>query len=124
MSDSYKEPAFWHDKSDAWHQVMPGVRRRIVCHSPTGMMVYYEIQPGSIFPNHNHPHAQYGMFLEGRGIFKVGDKKWEMKKGDGYYIPPGVFHELTISGNEPVLVMDFFTPERIDFLNEARSPDV
>jgi quercetin dioxygenase-like cupin family protein len=122
MSD-YTQPALWKDKSEAWHQIMPGVKRRIANHSPTGMMVFYEIQPGKVFPNHNHPHAQFGIFLEGRGTFKVGDKTWEATKGDGYFIPPGVWHELSISGTEPCIVMDFFTPERGDFLKEVLAPD-
>jgi quercetin dioxygenase-like cupin family protein len=123
MSDSYSEPAYWKDKSEAWHQVMPGVRRRIANHSPTGMMVQYEIQPGSVFPKHSHPHAQYGIFLKGKGTFNVGDLHWEMKEGDGYFIPPSVPHELLVRGSEPAVVIDFFTPERDDFLNEAIDPD-
>ncbi len=122
MSD-YSEPALWKDKQESWHQIMPGVKRRIANHSSTGMMVYYEIEAGTVFPKHNHPHAQYGIFLQGSGTFKVGDKSWDNRKGDGYFIPPGVWHELTTTGTEPCIVMDFFTPERGDFLKEALSPD-
>lgn len=70
------------------------------------------------------PHAQFGIFLQGTGTFVVGDKKWNVKKGDGYFIPPGVFHELPTRGTEVVRVVDFFTPEREDFLKEASEPDV
>jgi quercetin dioxygenase-like cupin family protein len=123
MDDNYREAALWRDKNDSWHEVMPGVRRRIVNHSSTGMMAYYEIKAGTVFPAHNHPHAQFGMILGGQGTFKVGDKSWDLKKGDGYFIPPGVLHELKTSGTEPFLAMDFFTPERGDFLAEALKPD-
>jgi len=123
MIDSYTAAAMWKDKPESWHEVMPGVKRRIANHSPTGMMVFYEIQPGSVFPRHNHPHAQYGLFLQGRGTFNVGDESWEMKKGDGYFIPPGVFHELLTNGSEALMVIDFFTPERNDFVSEALAPD-
>ncbi len=123
MNDNYRESALWNDKPESWKDVMPGVKRRVVSHSPTGMLVYYEIKAGTIFPSHDHPHAQFGMVLQGEGSFKVGDKTWNMKKGDGYFIPPGVTHELKTLGSETFIVMDFFTPERADFLNEVKTPD-
>lgn len=123
MSDNYSESALWKDKPESWHEIMPGVKRRIAARSQTGMVVYYQIRPGTVFPKHNHPHAQFGLMIQGQGTFKVGDKNWEMKKGDGYFIPPGMFHELVTSGSEPVVVVDFFTPERGDFVKEASAPD-
>lgn len=123
MSDSYGQPALWNDKRESWHEIMPGVRRRIATHSPTGMIVYYEIKPGTIFPRHDHPHAQFGFVIQGQGNFKVGDRKWSLKKGDGYFIPPGLSHELQTSGSEIFVVVDFFTPERADFMKEALGPD-
>jgi quercetin dioxygenase-like cupin family protein len=103
---------------------MPGVWRRIATHSPTGMMVYYKIEPGKVFAWHNHPHAQFGLFLEGTALFKVGDAEWRVKGGDGYFIPPGVFHELRTDGDKTCIVVDFFTPERDDYAPEAVKPDV
>jgi quercetin dioxygenase-like cupin family protein len=123
MSSNYTDPALWEDRPESWHEIMPGVKRRIAGHSPTGMIVYYEIQAGTTFPRHNHPHAQFGIFLQGTGTFKLGDREWDLKKGDGYFIPPGIFHELLTRGNEPIRVIDFFTPERADFLKEATKPD-
>ena len=59
---------------------MPGVRRRILNHASTGMMVYYKIDSGKVFALHNHPHAQFGVFLEGSGVFKVGKEEWRIKQ--------------------------------------------
>jgi quercetin dioxygenase-like cupin family protein len=119
---SYSEPAKWSDRRDAWREVMPGVKRRILTHSSTGMMVMYHIEPRRVFPLHSHPHAQYGVFLEGGGSFRVGGKEWAMKKGDAYFIPPGVPHELR-TGDEPSVIIDFFTPAREDYVPEAPAPD-
>ena len=121
MSTNYSVPALWHDKAEAWKEVMPGVRRRMLAHSSTGLMVLYRIDAGKTFAWHNHPHAQYGVFLEGSGRFKVGDSIWQIKKGDSYYIPPGVFHEL--ASEDDCVVIDFFTPEREDYVKEALAPD-
>jgi quercetin dioxygenase-like cupin family protein len=119
---SYGEAALWSDKDSAWHEVMPGVHRRIATYSLSGMMVYYRIAPNTLFPLHTHPHAQYGIFLEGEGTFKVGQSTWQVKKGDAYYIPPGVPHELR-TGQRQCLIIDFFTPMREDMAAEASAPD-
>jgi quercetin dioxygenase-like cupin family protein len=117
------EPAMWHEKPGAWREVLPGVRRRILTHSPAGMMVLYKIDPGCVFPRHNHTHAQYGIFLEGGGDFKVGEKVWKISRGDSYFIPPGIYHELKTDSKLPSVVVDFFTPAREDYLKEALPPD-
>jgi len=87
------------------------------------MMVMYRIDPGKVFPLHSHPHAQFGVYLEGAGDLRVGDQVWKMKKGDSYYIPPGVPHELRTSEKETSVMVDFFTPERQDYHPEAVAPD-
>jgi quercetin dioxygenase-like cupin family protein len=121
MSQDCSKASFWHDKQEAWKEVMREVRRRMLSHSSTGLMVLYKIDSGKTFALHNHPHAQYGVFLEGGGKFKVGDSIWEMKKGDSYYIPPSVFHELKTE--KDCVILDFFTPEREDYVKEALPPD-
>ena len=117
------EPAMWRDKPGAWHEILPGVRRRILSHSASGLMVLYKIAPGSVFPWHNHTHAQFGIFLEGGGDFKVGERVWKILKGDSYFIPSGLYHELKTDSKLPTVVIDFFTPAREDYLSEALSPD-
>jgi quercetin dioxygenase-like cupin family protein len=122
MSVSYSRPSLWRERSEAWKEVMPGVKRRILSHSTTGLMVLYKIERGRTFAMHNHPHAQYGVFLQGEGKFQVGDTVWEMKSGDTYFIPPGVLHELKTE--KECMILDFFTPEREDYAQEALPPDV
>jgi len=117
------EPAMWRDKPGAWHEILPGVKRRILSHSASGMMVLYKIAPGSVFPWHNHTHAQFGIFLEGGGDFKVGERMWKISKGDSYFIPQGLYHELKTDSKLATVVIDFFTPAREDYLSEALQPD-
>ncbi len=121
--DSYAKASLWRDKSEAWHEPMPGVQRRILAHSSSGLMVLYKIQPGRIFPSHNHPHTQYGIFLEGGGSFHVGESDWEVRAGDTYFIPPGVYHELKTATEKVSLIVDFFTPERTEYARECLPPD-
>jgi len=113
----------WHDRPDAWHDVLPGVKRRILAHGPGVMLVLYHIAPNSKFPRHTHPHVQSGTFLEGGGEFRVGEETWTMRKGSAYHIPGGVPHELVTHSAGPSVVLDVFVPEREDFLPEALAPD-
>jgi quercetin dioxygenase-like cupin family protein len=122
-TDEFLKAALWKDKPEAWHEVMKGVRRRILTHSPVGMMVLYRIDPKTIFPLHSHPHAQFGIILEGGGDFRVGESVWKMRKGDSYYIPPDVKHELRTDGGQSTELIDFFTPERQDFHSETVAQD-
>jgi len=119
----YAAASLWHDKTEAWHEVLPGVRRRILARSLTGIIVLCRVAPGSVFPSHNHPHAQFGVFLEGGGTFRVGEETWTVKEGDSYFIPPGVYHELKTNPDRETVWIDFFTPDREDFINEALPPD-
>jgi quercetin dioxygenase-like cupin family protein len=112
----------WHDTGSAWHEILPGVRRRILAHGGSAMLVLYRIEPDKVFPKHTHPHAQYGTVLEGGGVFEVGDRSWHMGAGDAYYVPPNVPHELH-TDSVPTVILDVFAPEREDFLKEARPPD-
>jgi len=113
----------WHDTEGAWHEILPGVRRRILAHAPTAMLVLYRIEPGRVFPRHTHPHAQYGTILEGGGVFLVGEQSWRVHAGDAYYVPPDVAHELRTDPSVPSVILDVFAPERQDFLNEAVPAD-
>jgi quercetin dioxygenase-like cupin family protein len=112
----------WHDSETAWHEILPGVRRRILSHGAAAMLVLYRIEPGRVFPRHTHPHAQLGTFLEGGGTFQVGDSSWTVRAGDAYYIPPNVPHELRTDATRPSVVLDAFAPQREDFLPEALPP--
>jgi quercetin dioxygenase-like cupin family protein len=113
----------WTDRPEAWHEILPGVRRRILTHGHGVMMVLYHIAPETTFPMHSHPHVQTGTFLEGGGRFKVGSEVYSVSKGSSYSIPGGVPHELVTGPGGPSVVLDVFVPERDDFRSETLSPD-
>ena len=109
----------WNDRTEAWHEILPGVRRRILAHGDGVMLVLYEIAPNTTFPMHTHPHVQAGTFLEGGGRFRVGSETYRMRKGSAYSIPGGVPHELVTDPGPVSRVLDVFVPEREDFLKET-----
>ena len=113
----------WDDKPEAWHEIQPGVQRRILAHEPGVMMVLYRIAPGSRFAMHTHPHVQSGTVLAGGGKFEVGDQTWTLKVGSSYTVPGNVPHELKADPTVPTVVLDVFTPRREEFLHEVVRPD-
>lgn len=113
----------WEDKAEAWHEVQPGVQRRILAHDSTVMLVLYRIAPGSRFAMHTHPHVQSGTVLQGGGQFQVGKETWTMRVGSSYLVPPNVPHELRADPTTPTIVLDVFTPRREEFLHETVRPD-
>ena len=113
----------WTDRPEAWHDVMPGVKRRILSAGHGVMLVLYEVAPNTTFPRHSHPNVQAGVFLEGGGRFEVGKAVYQVVKGSSYSIPGGVPHELITGSGGPTRVLDVFVPERDDFLGEALPPD-
>ena len=113
----------WEDKPEAWHEVQPGVQRRILTHEPGVMLVLYRLGPESVFPMHTHPHVQSGTVLQGGGKFRVGNDTWILRVGSSYLLPPNVPHELTTDPGGPTVVLDVFTPRREEFLHETVRPD-
>lgn len=115
--------SLWHDRPEAWHDVMPGVKRRILTNGHGVMMVLYHIAPNSTFPMHTHTQVQAGVFLEGSGRFQVGKETYLVRKGSSYSIPSGVPHELVTDSSGPAVVLDVFAPERDDFKGEVLAAD-
>ncbi|MGD0250854.1 MAG: cupin domain-containing protein [Thermoplasmata archaeon] len=113
----------WDERPEAWHEILPGVKRRILAHGDGVMLVLYEIAPNTTFPMHTHPHVQAGTFLEGGGRFRVGPETYPMRTGSAYSIPGGVPHELLTDPGGPSRVLDVFVPEREDFVAETVPPD-
>jgi len=113
----------WHDRPEAWHDVMPGVRRRILTNGHGVMMVFYHIAPNCTFPKHTHTQVQAGVILEGSGRLQVGTEVYRVKKGSAYSIPSGVPHELVTDAPGPCVLIDVFVPERPDLLGEAVPAD-
>ena len=73
-----------------------------------------DLQPGAEMPNHSHPHEQAGTIISGQLTFTIDGETRLLKSGDAYIIPGGVFHGA-IAGDEPVKVIDVFSPVREDY---------
>ena len=104
---------FFGPSDGARHAIFPGVQIRTVW--GTGLMLsLVELQPGAHVAEHEHPHEQMGMVLEGRLEFVIGGERRVLGPGDLYLAPGGVRHQATAL-DEPVRVLDVFQPPREEY---------
>jgi len=80
-------------------------------------------------PIHRHEHEEEFLFVHrGQGIGTLGEDRVPVQAGTTIYVPPGVWHGVENTGNEPAQVMWLVTPgtgktTRLEhFFREAGSP--
>ncbi len=97
----------------ARHTIFPGVDIR-TCSLDKMMLSVVDIAPHAVVEEHQHPHEQVGMLLEGRAIFWIGGEQKTMQTGDLYRIPGNVRHKV-IALDQPVRAIDIFCPVREEY---------
>ncbi|MDR3634209.1 MAG: cupin domain-containing protein [Isosphaeraceae bacterium] len=96
------------------HRIFPGVE--ILTNAGRGIMLsLVNFEPGSLVPDHSHPHEQVGMMVSGRLEFTVGGVTKTLGPGDVWRIPGGVVHRVRAL-EEPAVALDVFHPIREDYL--------
>jgi quercetin dioxygenase-like cupin family protein len=79
------------------------------------MLSVVTFEPGSIVPEHQHPHEQMGVLISGRAEFTVGGITRILGPGDLWRIPGGVPHRV-VALDGPVVAVDVLHPTREDYL--------
>lgn len=78
------------------------------------MVSQVTIEPGAEIPEHDHPHDQAGVCLEGTFELTIGGQTRVMEPGDIYLIPGGVPHSVRgLEGR--ARTVDLFAPPREDY---------
>ena len=70
-----------------------------------GLVVFFEIQPGSVLPEHAHCF-QWGIVIDGEIELTIGGETRTYVKGDSYNVPEGVTHSAVIPNG--CVAMDYF----------------
>ncbi len=106
----------FHDISQlAPKNLAEGIRIRFVPGEQM-MMVFYDLDAGAVIPEHSHPHEQIGLVLQGSlEIVIDGERKLVHAGEAAYHVPGGVVHSA-LCGDQPVKVVEVFSPPREDFL--------
>jgi quercetin dioxygenase-like cupin family protein len=95
------------------HEIFPGVAIA-TCAADKMMLSHVVMEPGATVAEHQHPHEQVGMVLDGEAIFFIGAEQKLMRKGDMYRIPGNVSHRV-VALKEGLRALDVFFPIREDY---------
>lgn len=63
------------------------------------------VDPGETVTPHAHDEKEMFFVVRGNGLMRLGDEQREVGFGDTIYITPGVEHDLTNTGTEPLLFL-------------------
>ena len=94
-------------------QMLPGVVRRAV-YLEHVMVTFFDFAPGSVVPEHSHPHEQITYVLRGAMEFRLGDETRVLRAGDGACCPPDVPHSALVL-DEPTVALDAWYPLREEY---------
>jgi quercetin dioxygenase-like cupin family protein len=74
-------------------------------------MGYVILEPnGGQVPWHNQEQEETYFIVEGTGEACLGEEKREVKAGQAIYIPPTIFHQLTNTGDTPMIMIYVYAP--------------
>jgi quercetin dioxygenase-like cupin family protein len=81
----------------------------------SAMLNLLEFEAGARVAEHDHPHEQLGMVLEGELVLQIEAVEHRLAAGDGYQIPGGVSHAAWTDEGLGCRVLDVFQPVREDY---------
>jgi mannose-6-phosphate isomerase-like protein (cupin superfamily) len=74
-------------------------------------MGYVTLEPkGGQVPWHNQDQEEIYFIVEGRGEMCLGEEKQEVQAGQAVKIPPGIFHQLSNTGDVPMKMIYVYGP--------------
>ena len=100
-------------KTRAVKELLPGILAKTFWGEQM-LAAVVDLDPRSELPIHSHPHEQLGIVIEGRIQFNIDGQVQVLQPGDVYMIPGGVEHGA-LTFDQPVKVMDVFSPVRDEY---------
>jgi quercetin dioxygenase-like cupin family protein len=107
-------PAFVGADAAAAMPTEPGVRRKVLVHTPELMLVEVTFEAGAEGSPHAHPHVQACYVAEGRFAITIDGVTETLSAGGSFVVASGLTHgvKALTAGR----LIDAFTPRRDDFL--------
>lgn len=109
-----KESPFIIANEIPWQSVGIGVERKILGYDGQLMMVCVRFKKGAAGSLHHHIHRQVSYVQSGCFEITIDDKKKILKQGDCFFVKQDLVHGVVAL--EEGLLVDIFTPARMDFL--------
>ncbi|MCW3986130.1 MAG: cupin domain-containing protein [Candidatus Bathyarchaeota archaeon] len=78
-----------------------------ILQSEKHQLIFFEMQPTTLVPEHSHSYPQWGMVIEGEMKLTINGKTKTIKKGEDYLIPAKTKHQAKFLTKTRVI--DFFS---------------
>lgn len=101
---------FYNPQDREPKELLPGIIARTYW-GENMLAAVVDLDPKVELPLHSHPHEQLGIVIVGVIQFTVAGEIKTLRPGDVYVIPGGVEHSAR-TFDDPVQVMDVFSPVR------------
>jgi quercetin dioxygenase-like cupin family protein len=111
-------PTLYQLDAQPIEQISPLVQRQYLTGAQS-TLVKWTVKKGGVFPLHHHANEQITWITEGRCEVYSQGRKFIMTPGTVLVIPPNVPHEFICT--EDTVDIDFFAPQRQDWLDGAPS---
>lgn len=92
----------------------PGLTRYVGVYNDKLFLAEHRMEKGWVGARHSHPHEQVAYVVSGHLRVVCGDQEFEVKSGESFIVRGGIEHQA--SALEPSVVIDVFTPCRLDYL--------
>jgi len=102
---------------EGYVDVLPGIRRKTLCHGDATLMSEFHLLAGFPLPLHAHPQEQTGYLVSGRLRLTIGDETHDVTPGDSWSIRGGLRHGAEVL--EDAVAIEVFSPVREDYLPDA-----
>ncbi len=66
-------------------------------------LIFFEMQPTALVPEHSHSYPQWGMVIEGKMRLTINGKAKTIEKGDDYLIPARTKHQAKFLAKTQVI---------------------
>ncbi|MBE2295895.1 MAG: cupin domain-containing protein [Phycisphaerales bacterium] len=110
------EEHFFEDAQHPWIDVEPGVRRKIIGHTPNLLAAMVRFEQNAVGAVHGHEaHEQIAYVLAGAFEVEVEGEKRILRKGDAFVVPRNTQHGVVALEPDSRL-LDMFSPRRDDFI--------
>ena len=104
---------YYHPEERAAKELVPGINAKTFWGEQM-LAAVVDLDPNTQLPRHSHPHEQLGIVIEGQIEFIIADQEKVLGPGEVYVIPGGVEHQAR-TFDQPVKVMDVFSPVREEY---------
>lgn len=105
---------FYKANQNGFKEVLPGIKLKTLVHGEKTLFTEFRMDAGAVLPKHAHVHEQTGYLTRGKIRLTIGERTFEVEKGDSWCIPGNMEHSAEILKNS--VAIEVFSPVREEYL--------